>query len=70
MLWLSWNLVSYPLFLRLTHTQQSERLLTENRNCSKYKEFKVKNDELSRALQSFTNHKNKQNDLLDNQQNF
>ena len=47
-----------------------ERLLIENRHYSKCEACKAKNDKLSRALQSFTNSKNRPNEMLDNQQKF
>ena len=44
----------------------AKRLLTRNKSYFECESFKAKNDELSRALQSFTKSKNMLNDMLDN----
>ena len=47
-----------------------EKLFSKNKNCHECESYKAKNDQLSKALQSFTNSKKRLNDTLNNQQNF
>ena len=44
----------------------AKRFQTKNKICSKCESYKAKNDELSKALQGFTNSKNGLNDMLNN----
>ena len=48
----------------------AEKLLTESKCCYECETYKAKNNKLLEALQSFTNSKNKLNDMLNNQHNF
>ena len=42
-----------------------KELLPENKVCSKCEAYKIKNYELSKALQRFINNKNRMNDMLE-----
>ena len=47
-----------------------EKLLSQNKVFVECEILKAKNHKLSKALQNFTNSKNKVNDMLENKHNF